>query len=170
MFRAMVTDDEGKRVPLVRFNCGAGLFPYGPLPKKIQAAVRREVKREWRQHSPYRSPRKVVGGIVMALCFVTPTIYAFAFVPYAYIRIGPPWNVLVPMIPLVVAAGLYRAALVFTPFIWCDAVRRRAAAAAVSGGRCGSCGYPMLEQPAGTAGVCRCSECGAAWRRGGASG
>lgn len=65
--------------------------------------------------------------------------------------------VMMPVISLVMAA--------FMPFSLTDHVRKLCAHTAVDAGYCGSCGYGLKELPDSASGLCRCSECGAAWAR-----
>ena len=166
MVRAMVTDDEGKRLPLVWFNPGMGLFSLGPLPREIQKAMRTVVKNEMLTPAVYFSRRMLVWMAIMFVVFVPGMAYVSSQMPWMYSHLGRPWNSFVPLIPMINMVLVLLAVHLFGPLSWPESVCRAAAETAVFAGRCGSCGYSISDQPRTPEGVCRCPECGAAWRRG----
>lgn len=167
MFRAMVTDDEGKRVVLVRFNASRVPWPYGPLPNEVQTAIRREIDdaawdrdEEMKPQTHRRVARVVVYGLVIAV-FVLPLMESGSTAG----KFGAIVLFLVCVYLLERTAGT---------LMLCDRARHAAARVALAAGYCGSCGYPLSSgaeetsgggSKAGT-GLHRCPECGAAWWKG----
>lgn len=158
MFDAMLTDDEGKRVPLVRFNLTRVPWPHGPLPVEIQAAIRREIDdAAWDRDEEMKSQtaRRVMLTVIYSLVIA---------------------GFVLPLMDSGSTAGKFGAIVLFLLCVYllerlagtltlCKRARDAAARVAIAAGFCGSCGYLLPVSPNTHAGLCRCPECGAAWQK-----
>ena len=159
MFRAMVTDDEGKRVPLVRFNLSDLPLPSGPLPPHVQRTIRMEIDRKGMRGT--NVSQLIVRHALPAVLIVS----SFCGVVGIGVVLGFPTTA-VALGSILVFFFVRAASWMSGPFMLSDRARQLAVEITVAAGCCGSCGYLLAEHPNTDAGLCRCPECGAAWRRG----
>mgnify|MGYP000961369015 CR=1 FL=1 len=155
LLRPTIRDDDGKPVPLVRFNASYLPFSMGPLPDETQAAMRRSMKSEPMSAASVRSwGVNLLVGVMPAVLINVPVFVMI------FLRSSSLWTIAfsAAMLPVAVALMFW-----VGPLGWTDQQRRAAAGAALKAGYCASCGYPLrADLPADH--LIRCPECTAAWR------
>ena len=167
MFQPMTHDDAGKRVPLVRFNVLLLPLPIGPLPRRVQHAVRTVAWDEGRKPGALMSVQAWLRGGSLGLIPAVVICGGHQLVLHSgLLAAGSRYSLLALVLLLPVTLSLM---VVMAPFALTDAVRKACARAAALAGHCGSCGYPLPESPSPSPGpdthLHRCSECGSDWAR-----
>lgn len=153
--RPTIIDDDGKSVPLVRFNASHLPLPIGPLPRQAQEAMVRALDKAPLKVTSARTWFfSIMMGIMPVLLINLPVFVMIL------LRRSSLWTIAISlaMLPVAVAIMFWMG-----PFGWTDPQRREVARAALKSGHCASCGYPLrTDLPPDH--LIRCPECAAAWR------
>lgn len=165
MFDAIITDDAGKRVPLVRFNMIMLPIPWGPLPVAVQRELRAiswqgqwDMKSHFTRQGLVRNAPGLVFAMVPATFFLatrkTTSMWKYVDSPWFFPTFMAAWVIII-----------YAFARVFGMTSMTDTVRRDIARKALHLGHCASCGYLLPPNLVPADALTTCSECGASWKR-----
>ncbi|MGH7131943.1 MAG: hypothetical protein ACREJO_08375 [Phycisphaerales bacterium] len=158
--RPLVTDDRGRRVPLVRTMLALVPWGSGPLPRKVQSAVRTDLmKWSWSKHNIFRRDELWYG----ALIGIMPAVLSFGPLFISMALDWPPgwWRF------AVIFPGTVLMFLLLPEILWRlmpPSRCRLVADAVLKHGCCASCGYGLDVASVQDDGCCVCPECGAAWK------
>lgn len=158
--RPHVTDDRGRRVPLVRTMLALVPWWSGPLPRKVQTAVRSDImKWSWRKQNMFGRGEWWYGAAIA----VMPSLASFGplFISMA-LGWPPGWWVFAVIIPSTILMFLLLPDMLWRlmPPSRC----RLVADAVLKHGCCASCGYGLDAASEQDDGCSVCPECGAAWK------
>jgi hypothetical protein len=147
----MITDDRGRRVPL--------------LPHETNARLRRDPERGRRLNEAPDGPRepytrREIGGFILSGVIGVPLFFGVVIGPSFWLM-SPRFGLLGPVLACLPMVFILGAAPVLIARL---VVGRRVAREYVRAGYCGSCGYDIQAAPIAADGCRVCPECGAAWR------
>lgn len=153
-----ITDDRGRRVPLVRHDWGAARGNT-PVRRRLLASTSLSFQRDPAAVRIRPTRGEVVHGII-AGAVALPVLLAAALTP-AYLAFStglPWWGTILASLPLGVIPALV------TIFLARRLARRGIARSYVRAGLCASCGYDLQALDIEGDGCRQCPECGSAWR------